>query len=150
MDYDIYELATTYFTHSSFSTPVVAVLPTPKEDDSGKSPLGFGTHIPSLDEANSEDRVKLQLNIALKEPGKVHYLVTAEGLWEKKPDAPELDLDTWESFVCDIALPQLLAVCKYEQVALTRSRKLMHARFSLETERRFVQDIRTLVRDANS
>lgn len=150
MDYDTYELATTYFTHSSFNTPVVAVLPTPSEDDSEKTPLGFGSEIPTLDKVNSEDQVKVQLKIVLKEPGKVHYLVTAEGLWEKKQDAPELNLDTWESFVCEIALPQLLAVCKYEQVTLTRSRKLMHARFSLETEWRFIQDIRKRVRDANS
>lgn len=148
---DLSELAAIYFTHATFGTPFIAVLPVPSDEDaSRKSPLNLGAKVPLLREANSGESVDLEIYISLKELEKANYAVTAAGAWEKKPDAPDFDLETWEAFVCGVALPQLLAVCKYEQVALTRSRKLMHARFSLEMERRFINDIRTQVRKDNA
>ena len=148
---DIYELSSRFFTHSTFSTPTVAVSPVPKRSDSAKNtPLGLGVRIPTLKEANTQDSIVVQLELTLNEPGMVHYLVRAAGTWTKNSDNPQFDLDSWEAFVCNVALPQLFAICKYEQVALTRSRQLKHARFSIETEGRFVDEIRHRLREYNS
>lgn len=148
---NIYELSNRFFSHATFNTPAVAVFSAPnRPDPNGKAPLSLGAQFPTLKEANSQDFVKIQLNLALNEPTKVYYTVQTEGVWEKREDSPQFDVGTWETFVCDIALPQLFAVCKYEQVALTRSRQLMHARFSLETESRFVSDIRQRLRSENA
>lgn len=148
---NVYELSNRFFSHSTFSTPAVAVVPTPNgPNPHGKAPLSLGAQLPTLNEANAQDVVKVRLNLALNEPGKVYYTVQVEGAWDKRKDSPQFDMGTWETFVCDIALPQLFAVCKYEQVALTRSRQLIHARFSLETESRFIGDIRQRIRDENA
>lgn len=148
---NVYELSNKFFSHSAFSTPAVAVFTTPNgPNPHGKDPLSLGAQLPTLDEANAQDVVKVRLNLALNEPGKVYYTVQVEGVWDKREDSPQFDMGTWETFVCDIALPQLFAVCKYEQVALTRSRQLIHARFSLETESRFIGDMRQRLRTENS